>query len=254
MAFEAYPELNKAWKTTCRMIFKDEVGELEEFEDYLKEAVIGKEVTSVSGKPLWVLSEQYCNSAKFIEFGKDKMPSAKPLNVNSIKDIDSLLGEISENLQYSGNKILGNSKMVEHSDAIVDGTYILNSSGIQRGKCEAYVYMMHDGEYAFGSTSSGESSHIIRCFYTNSMKRCFECSASVALSDCYYCYNIMNSSDCMFSFHLRAKQNMIGNVQLSKDKYQELKEKLVAELCKDMKRKKRVGFSIIDIFNGEINE
>ncbi|MFH1393698.1 MAG: hypothetical protein ABII71_03465 [Candidatus Micrarchaeota archaeon] len=253
MASETYAELNKAWKATCRMIFKEEVGELGEFENYLKEAVIGKDVASVSGKPLWVTSEHYCGNAKFIEFGKDAVPNAKPLDINSIKDIDSLLEGISENVIYSGNKILGNSKLVEHSDAIVDGTFILNSSSIQKGKCEAYVYMIHDGEFAFGSTSSGDSSHIIRCFYNNSMRRCFECSTCVGVSDGYYCYNTMNCTDLMFCFHLRAKHNMIGNVQLEKEKYQELKEKLVAELCDEMKRKKRADFSIINVFNGDVD-
>ena len=254
MASETYAELNKGWKATCRMIFGEEIGELSEFEGFLKEAVIGKDVTSVSGAPLWVTSPHYCEGARFVEFGKDEMPPARPLDINSIKDIDSLLEGISEQLLYSGNKILGNSKMVEHSDAIVDGVHILNCSGIQKGRCEAYVYMLHEGEYAFGSTSSGCSSHIIRCFYANSMRRCFECSAAVGLSDCFYCYNLMNSSDCMFCFHERTKRNMIGNVQLGPDKYRELKEKLVSEIADTLKSKKRSSFSVIDIFNGELDE
>ena len=47
MPTEAYDEVNKAWKSTTRVLFGEELGELKDYAPYLKEALIGKQVASV---------------------------------------------------------------------------------------------------------------------------------------------------------------------------------------------------------------
>ncbi|MBU0532343.1 hypothetical protein KKB44_02510 [Candidatus Micrarchaeota archaeon] len=258
MVFETYEVLNKAWKTTGKLVFGEEIGELNEYEKYLKEGLVGKSVTSCfSGEKVRVVSEQYNENAKFFDYEKEGIRFAElstPFDINKIKDIDSLLGEIKERLIYSGNKVLGNSKNVADSDAVVDSNNILSSSIMMRSKYVAYAILMQDSEYVFGSTSSGQSSHIIRCFNNNSLRRCFECCTCVKSADCYFSYNLMNCGDCMFSFNLRAKQHSIANVQLEKEKYLELKKKLIGEIASGLKQKKRFEFSIIDVMNGWENE
>jgi hypothetical protein len=253
---ETYGILNKDWKTTCRMIFGREIGELEEYEDYLREGVAGKKVESCfSGKKLWVASEHYSNNARFFDFSTEQKlaSSAQTGTVDgSEEDVDSLVGKIKEQLIYGGNKVFGNSQFSEDSDGISDSTYILGSSLTFKSTHQAYTLLIQKGGYTFGSTSSGESSHIIRCFYINTHKRCFECCTAVGLSDCMFCYNVMSSSNCMFSFNLKAKQYVIGNVQLDKEQYFEAKERLVSEIADELEKKKRLGFSIIDIVNGEV--
>ena len=250
-----YDSVNKAWKGTCKSIFGEEIGELKEYEAYLREGLIGKPVKShFSGKELWVVSTAHHKNAKFFDYEKERSHAektlSKPTNINDIKDIDSLLNAVKEKALYSGNTVLGNSKNVEYSDTIVDSMSILNSSMIIGNKYVAYAYLSQYTECSFGSTSSGQSAHIIRCFYNNSIKRCFECSTSVALSDSYFSYNCLNSTDCMFSFNLRGKQYMIANVQLEKQQYADLKKKLLVEITEKLKGKKRFDFSIIDIVNG----
>jgi len=54
----------------------------------------------------------------------------------------------------------------------------------------------------------------------------------------------------MFSFNLRNKQNIVGNVQLTKDQYADLKTKLLTEICEELKAKKRLDYSIVNLFGG----
>jgi hypothetical protein len=253
---ELQEALGKGWKSTCKAIFGEEIGELEEYADYLKEAVVGKTVkSSFSGKDLWVASRNHCESARFFDFTEEGAQLAElkgSLDINRIKDIDSLLEGLKETLVYSGNKVVGNSKFVNHSDSVVDGMFILNSSLVIGGKCQAYTYGEQYSEYAFGSTSSGQSANIIRCFYNNSLNRCFEMCATVKASDSYFSYNTWSCSDCMFSFNLRNKTHMIANVQLGKEQYSGLKSKLLNEISQELKRKKRLDYSILDIANGAV--
>ncbi len=256
MVQSTYELLNNAWKSTAKVLFTSEIGELKDFEPYLKGAAIGKTVKSYfSGNPLWMASEHYDSKAKFFDFNTEQnniaTVSATPIDINKIKDIDSLMDEIKERIIYSGNKTLGNSKYVEHSDAVVDSTGILNSSIVVRSKYLAYCYLKRESEYAFGCTSSGESTHMIRCFYNNTLKRCFEASTSVGSADCYFVYNLIACSDCMFTFNIRSKRQMIGNVQLTRDEYSKLKPKLISEMAEKLKKNKKFDFSIMDLVNGQ---
>jgi len=248
--------LSKGWKTTCKSIFGEEIGELGEYADYLKEAVVGREVkSSFSGKNLWVASRNHCEGARFYDFVEDNAELTKlkgSLDINRIKDIDSLLEGVKETLVYSGNKIIGNSKFIADSDSVIDSVFIYNSSIILGGKCQAYTMLEQHSDYAFSCTSSGQSSNTIRCFYNNSLRRCFEICATVGASDSYFSYNIWSCSDCMFSFNLRNKTRMIANVQLGKEQYSDLKRKLLGEITQELKRKKRLDYSILDIVNGAV--
>ncbi len=253
---ELQEALSKGWKSTCKSIFGEEIGELEEYADYLGEAVVGRTAkSSFSGKSLWVASRNHCEGARFFDFTEESAQLAKlkgSLDINRIKDIDSLLEGLRETLVYSGNKVTGNSKFVEHSDSVIDSMLIFNSSMVIGGKCQAYTYVQQYAEYAFGSTSSGQSANIIRCFYNNSLNRCFEVCATVKASDSHFSYNIWSCSDCMFSFNLRNKTHNIANVQLGKEQYHGLKCKLLAEISQELKRKKRLDYSILDIANGAV--
>jgi hypothetical protein len=247
-------DLPQAFKATCKILFGQEIGEVAEFDAYLKEGLVGKKGKSLfSGKPIWVTSEEYCPKAKFFDFNDEQQQFhstlAKPIAIDDIKDIDSLLSAVSEKLVYSGNKVLGNSHFVANSDNVSDSAYVQDSSMIVKGKFVHSCYLMNESEYVFGCASSGESSYLMRCYYNNTLKRCFECSLTVGSSDCYFTYNLTACNDCMFSFNLRNARNMLGNVQFPKDQYAELKKKLLGEMADELKRKKRMSLCIVDILN-----
>jgi hypothetical protein len=255
MARENYEELNKSWKSTTGLIFGSEIGELDEFSDYLSEALVGKDVKSaVSGKSLHIATKHYCPDARFFDYETEidavSKELGKPVEPDKIKDIDSLFEAVGEKIAYCANKTLGNCAHVESSNDITDSSHVLKSANIIKSRRVAFCYMLYDNQDNFATTSSGESTNTIRSYYNNSIRRCFECVSCVALSDSLFCYNMMNSQDCMFSFNLRAKQYMIANVQLAKDQYVELKEKLVSEIRDELTARKRIDYSIIDILNG----
>ncbi|VVB98055.1 Uncharacterised protein [uncultured archaeon] len=245
-------DINQAFKFTSKMIFGGEIGELGAYKDYLAEAVIGKKGKSqFSGQDIFLTSDKYAPGARFFDYNKEhgKMAAvlSRPIDAGRIKDIDSLLEAVGEKLVYSGNKVLGNSHFVENSDNVFDSNYVYSSSIVFESKYVAYSYICRESEYAFGLTSSGVCSTVIRCFYNNTLKRSFECCYGIKSSDCTFCYNIINCSDCLFTFNVRSKRNMIGNIQLEKGKYAELKAKLAAELRGELEKGKKLDFSIVDM-------
>ncbi|MDD5336976.1 MAG: hypothetical protein PHS02_00665 [Candidatus ainarchaeum sp.] len=248
-------DLDRAFRATCKVLFLEEVGALGQFTEYLSEAEVGITGKSTfSGKALRLISPHFCKNARFFDYGSEYAKLAGftgSLGINDIKDMDSLVQAAHERLLYAGNKVLGESGEVTDSDNVFDSFFVDRCTMVRKGKFLSSCYLMNETEYAFGSASSGNSAYIMRCFYNNSLRRCFECSVVTSSSDCYFCYNLDGCSDCMFSFHLRSARNCIGNVKLEREKYLELKGKLVGEMADGLRKGKRLPFSIIDMLNSD---
>lgn len=236
-----YAELNKAWKSTCCVLFGEEIGELTEYKEWLMEYVpsVVKRESYVSGKDVVLATADYCGTANFISLDEVKERAVEPLTINEIKDIDSIVEAVSEKWQYTGNKVLGNSAFVEASDSVMDSQYVLNSFNVQQSQRAFATYYSTNNKYAFGSIRFADNEFAIRSMTVRNVKRCFESRLSFNSSDIYFCCNVMGCNDHLFCFNQRNARCRIGNLQLSKDRYAEIKKKLLGEVIGELKKNKR---------------
>jgi len=244
-----YEELNKKWKLTSKLLFGDEVGELNEFEDWLSDSLelTYSQNSAISGKSVAYSSDKYSKDAKWISFEEvDFSKKFEPLDLDSLKDIDSIVQAIRDRIYYTGNVVLGNSGIIDKSSNISDSWYCYNSARIGDSKYSARSNLARLCECVFGTSAPGESSYCIRCNDTYRVKRCFELWQSVSSFDCYYVFSVSGCSDCLFSFNLRSKRYAIGNQVLDKDKYSKIKENLLEQMRDELKTKKKLP-SLLDI-------
>ena len=236
-----YNELNKGWKSTCKIVLGDEIGELKDYEEWLKEYLpaVGRRKSHLSGNEVILSMDDYCETANFVSLDEMK-EKAVSLDINEIKDIDSILEAISESWEYCGYRVLGNSKFVESSDLVMDSQYVADSANVQQSmKVFASTMIRMNSQYAFGSAGFGKGEFILRAVNAFNIKRSFEGHFFADCSDIYFCYNAFGCHDMMFSFGQRNKHHMIGNLALSPDKYLELKKKLLEDIRDELKRSKR---------------
>ncbi|VVC71619.1 Uncharacterised protein [uncultured archaeon] len=251
-------DVRDAFKFTCRMVLGREVGEMDAYEKYLSEAVVQNKARSIySKKEVFTTFGGYCGGARFFDFSAERDKAAKalskPIDINKVKDIDSLFGAVGEKLLYGGNKVLGNSAGVENSDNVVDSSNVLNSYQVFESRFVAYSFVVRKSDYAFGTTSSGECAATIRCFYNNNLRRSFECAYGVRSADSLFCYRIVNCDECMFTFNAQSKRHMIGNIQFEPARYAQLKSKLLEEIAGELSKRKRLPFSIVNIHNARLD-
>lgn len=249
-ASEAYTELDRQWKSTCRAVLGGEIGGLDEFAAYLSSMNDPLSVRrTANGENVVMTSSSYCTGSQVQDMGNvDFMKKFEPLSINEIKDIDSLISAVSERAVYSGNIVIGNSKFVESSSEVSDSFFVYKSVRISGCKNAAYSQWMRLSENLFGTNEGGESSFCIRCGIVYRMARSFEAWICGNTSEAYYSYGLEDCHDCIFSFNLIGKSRAIGNMLLPKDKYLELKKKLLAELRAELVKNKRLP-SLIDIVN-----
>lgn len=243
----AYDGINNAWKSACKIILGDEIGDLKDYADYLKrynEPVIMRK-SAITGKDVPVSSDRICKTAKIVSMEEIeeylRMTKDFKLDINSIKDIDSLLEMCKEQFYYAGNVYLGTSSNVIESDRCIDSSFVYRSHEIlENCKYVAFSTRTMGSEYNFGVTHGGKSKFIIRGYNPYITTRCMEILRTYDSSDIYFSANLENCQNCMFSFNLRSRNYTIGNLQLTNEKYSELKKKLLEEMREKLRKKKEL--------------
>lgn len=234
--------LDKQWTTTCRLLLGKEIGELAIYKDWLceglepfetrKSALSGKEVVAVGKYPRgtpFISFDEISHSRKF-----------EPLSINEIKDIDSIVQAVSEKAVYTGNIVLGNSSHVEKSSGVENSHFIFASHTLHNSQDIAHTTLAREDKAIFGSVMVGESEFCIRMFNALRAQRCLEGWRIIESSDVHYSHSLEGCTECMFCFNLKGKRYCTGNAELPKDKYFELKKKLLAELADELQAKKRL--------------
>ena len=238
-------ELERSWKATCRMLLGAEIGPMQEYSQWLsgmRAQPVFFSKSSLSGKEVAYSTDAYCKGSGRISFDEiDFGAKPLPLPIDDIKDIDSLIGALSERFQYAGNVILGNSGSVERSSNVSDSFHVYESFRVGDSQRVAYSNMARLCDSVFGCAAPGESQYCIRCNDTYRVNRCFELWMSANCSDCRYVFNLNGCSDCMFSFNLRGKRCTIGNTALPKERYGEIRERLLAQMRDELVSKKRLA-------------
>jgi hypothetical protein len=151
--------------------------ELSEYKEWLQEygRAPRQEKSSLSGKPVTLSLNEYGSNAKFIAFDEvDFQKRFAPLNINEVKDIDSIVNALQERFYYAGGLTLGNSRFVDGSSDIHNSTYVLDSHNIVDSSHIACTYMARDAKMLFGCDAVGEATHSIRGLELWKSSRCFD--------------------------------------------------------------------------------
>ncbi|MDO8554357.1 MAG: hypothetical protein Q7S22_06105 [Candidatus Micrarchaeota archaeon] len=236
-------ELESAWNDICKLLFGEEIGSYTNYSGWLSEMIDEPLVkkSSISGKEVIYSTKDYSKNSKSISLDEIEVGKKfQPLNINEIKDIDSIVEAIQDRVYYTGNIILGNSKYVESSSNINDSFYVYNTTLSGNSKYMAYCTLARLDTHGFGGNAFSQCEFCLKCHELTRVKRSFELWMSQDSSDCYYSHGLKNCSNCIFSFNLENKRYTIGNLELAPEKYKELKSKLVSEMLTELKKEKRL--------------
>jgi hypothetical protein len=247
----ALPILQKRWDSTCRVLFGSEVGALPEFGPWLSD--IGDKLvhrkSSVSGKEVTYAISGYGEGSRWIGFDEidfTRKEEHLPDGIGDAAGIDALVSLLQERFYYAGSAVLGNSQCVEKSSGITDCFYMHETGKLTECKYTAYSILGRQGEDCFGVNGIGESAMCVKCCETFRLRRCFELWQSRSCSDCYYSHNLDDCQECFFCFNAKNLRHAIGNVQLPKEKYYEVKKRLQEEMAEMLKREKMLP-SLVEI-------
>jgi len=233
--------LDPQFASTCKILFGKEIGETSGYENYLNELIEKPLITKsvISGNQIVLSRNHYSKNSKFIALDEVAKIPAPKLDINSIKDIDSLQQAVRDNLYYCGNSNIGISTCIDQSDACNDSAFVQYSHQVIKSKNVAHSYGVRECENVFGCMLVGEVKFSIRSQITFKSVRCFESYLCLSSSDLFFSFNCRSCSDAMFSFNQTSKRNLIGNLELPKEKYLLLKTKLIGEIAEELEKNKK---------------
>ncbi len=234
--------IEKAWEDTTKILFKKELYGIESYKEWLLKHVDAP----VEREGVHLTHGEY-KGTKYKE--NYEVEWNKPLlGIDEIKDIDSIVEGIKENLYYVGNVVLGNSNFVVKSTGTINSFYVLNSNRVVESKYIAYSSKVKSVSYAFGVNLFAEGEFGIKSYHLGFSRRVFECSFVNDSSDIYYSFALIGCNEAMFSFNVRGKNYVIGNLELERSKYLRIKESLIEQIREEIEKKKEI-FSLIDLIN-----
>ena len=242
---EPISALDRSFRSTCRTLFGEEVGDLLENEAHFTNAMPMKKAKSaLSGASVSYIAP-YGKSAKLISMEEKQRLPAQKFSQNDIKDIDSLLRAARECAYYCGSKAIGNSKYVDYSDNVTDSFFVYASHNVTKSEYISHSELVIKSKHLFGAAAAGESEFCIGVSESSLAKRVYESAQLQACSDMYCCFFARNCHDCMFSFGQQSKANMIGNNALERARYVLLKKELISQMAGLLKSKKGLRMSAI---------
>ena len=122
-----------------------------------------------------------------------------------------------------------------------------NSVASYSKKC-AYCSHAFKSEALFGcSTMMTESSFCVRCHNCVKVGQSLEMDACKSCFRCMFCHNCEGLSDSMFCFNAKNLRYAIGNVEVGREEYMLIRQKVVAGLLARLEKAGDIGIDIYSI-------
>jgi len=178
------------------------------------------------------------------ELGKKSLSleSARGLSLSNAAE---MLREIK---LYAAESVVGENIEVEEVGQHGYSSFCYRGDAFVYSKYCAYSFWPRSGEYIFGSDFVFSSKFCLKCYSSVNITRCFEVSHSVNCSDCYFCHNCENVHDSMFCFNVKNMKYAIGNVEVGRERYLQVKGTVLDGLKKELEKTGGIKRSVFDPF------
>lgn len=246
-------KIEESFAATTKLLFGKPLASIAKYADWLKQRV----------PPAKAVPSAFGNGAAYVpEYGffrkvplknmvrYEQQPEAAKKNIGIVsgnETIASISGRLPLFAYFVPGFMEGTNLNVQDCSGCIDCLDLKNCYDPFTSKRSAYAHSIIDSDSIFGMFRIIGSSFSMHCYNAYYMQRCFEMDHAIKCADSYFCHNVENLSDCMFCFNTKSKRYAIGNVELGKEKYFEMKKKLVAEMVAELEKNGRLKVDIYDV-------
>jgi hypothetical protein len=252
------PEIEKAFSETSKIVLGTELHGLEDYGPWLGRnvALPYPAKSAVSGKEVWVpppllFLKRKFNKSHIISAEEFEKVNRSPFSARDLEDLDvkEILQKIVKPLLfYCGNwrfSTFANVDKASGTGSSINVYYC--DEAYHNVKNIAYSnYVLFFCDNIFGSHGVQYSKFCIHAYNSLKVTRCFEIDGCESSSDLLFCHNSENLQNCMFCFNAKSMRYAVGNVEIGREKYMELRKLVLGRIGKELKEKKQLG---IDIYN-----
>ncbi|MFH1520817.1 MAG: hypothetical protein ABID61_04175 [Candidatus Micrarchaeota archaeon] len=251
-------EIEHAFGEITALLLGQKLSNIDDYGDWLGKHVplptLAKSI--VSGKDVWIpptmnYFDKPFNKSKIISMEEMDRVNVSPFIA---KDIETAtIGELMTKFIKPLSFFCGNFRYQEYENMekvsgggggrnvyVGEDTYL----GVKNIGFSNYTLYC---ENMFGCYALTNSQFCIHAYRSILLSRCFEVDSSSNCRDLLFCHNCENVSDSMFCFNAKNLKNAIANVLLPQVKYREIKEKILADIGKELTKTKNLKYDIFNI-------
>ena len=250
------PAIEEAFAKTCNIVLGKRLGGgIDDYSGWLKKDIKKNEVLRSCASNKTILRFDYCDYFK--------LPGNRMLTRDEAREAGEKLKigeEAAESVTLANaHETIGGVAFFcpEYQDGMNlniiecatggDSAHCYRSSAVVYSKYAGYCFWPRSSEHSFGCSALLSSEFNIRCFNSVKLARCFEVDFSRDCSGCYFCHNVENCTDCMFCFNAKNLKYAIGNVEVGREKFMEMKKMVLGRIGKELEETRSLHWSIYNI-------
>lgn len=244
-------EIGKAFDSTCEVFFGKKIGNISNYEKWLKRYVRDPIERESGGNTIYIPNMLYYDAIKerLVDLGQALELGKKHISAEDARSLT--LANAAQKLRpidtITSDAIEGRNVSVEQVAAYGLSHYCYSGTFFVQNKYCAYCFWPRQSEYVFGSVYLFSSKFCINCYYSSNLVRCFEVSDSNNCTDCYFCHNCENLDNCMFCFNVKSKRYAIANVEVGREAYIKIRKALIEDVTKKLEKEKWLETGIYNL-------
>ncbi len=247
-------EYEKIFQSITSVVLGRKLTGHSDYEDWLSKNVsqMTEVKSAISSKPVYLPPFDFYAAIKsrvveineaYSIVGKNTLAESD-LDTLSLSNAANLLRKISittPDTQYGSNSNLTGCSIYYNAHSC------LKTSAMNMTKSSLYSFWPRQSDYTLGCYYLFASQFCIKCYNSENLTRCFEMSDCSSCSDSMFCHNSENLTNCMFCFNVKSKQYAICNVEVGREKYMDVKAKVIDALMAELEKSKRLSLSIFNL-------
>jgi hypothetical protein len=249
--------LEEAFAATTKILFGKPLQQLDRYSAWLLERIAAIHLAqSAIGSGTAAIPEYsffgYMPKSRVVSF--EQAPTAAQKKISEPADgvsLAQLLPEIKKIAYFVPTFAEGNNLDVTGTACYLDCVNVKKSFDPFDTKHSACVFQTLHAENIFGCYYNINVTFSIHCYNCLNVQRCFEMDTAKNCSDSFFCHNVENLDNCMFCFNTKSKRYAIGNVEVSKEKYLQIKSQLLERILPQLEKNRRLPFDIYDVLAQE---
>jgi hypothetical protein len=245
-------EIEKAFQTVTSILLGKPLEGIRDYGPWLVRHVGGRVVekkSRLSGQPVFVstvgffeaLGDNIVTHDEALQLGVERKLTEPEVDSLTLENASRALSKIKTT---TPEIIYGKNIGTEECTCYGPTQHCFQSTFCWFGKNNAYSYWPRTSESCYGCSQVVDCKFCMDCYSSTSLSRCFEVSDSNACSDCYFGHNLENCTECMFCFNTKGKRYAIANREIGREKYMEIKKRVLAQLHSELASTKNLKYDI----------
>lgn len=246
-------EIEKSFQSTSEILFGKRLTVFTEYKEWLLENVDRaiRRKSEISNDIVYMPDVNFFSAIKrnmvtleeSLKLGEKRLTAENATQITLANASEKLekIKYVTSDVMVGQNADLRETSTCMNAQHCADGVWYIYT------KCDAYCFWPRETEYSFGVHFLFASKFCIKCYNSATLTRCFEVSDSNNCSDCYFCHNVENLQHCMFCFNVKSLRYAIGNIEVGREKYLEIKKKIIDEIADKLEKNKRLDQNIYNL-------